>query len=157
GRILFRLHSLARQFATHASVPGFRNRTSVAHGRMISKVLLDEARAQVNVDLYQRAVANAAKAVDLSRFDDEDVTGARLEFLAVDVPYAAAFPDELDLIVRVAMRAGSAALEAAEEKHGDVDVTVIGSDEVVRAPPEREIGLFGSVHWHYSGLRSSPA
>jgi hypothetical protein len=38
----------------------------------------------MDVDLHQRLLADAAKAVNLARLDHQNVAGARLEFLPVD-------------------------------------------------------------------------
>jgi hypothetical protein len=54
----------------------------------------------VHIDLDQRRFANAAEAVDLTGLDDENVAAACLEFLPAYVPEAAAFPHELDFIIR---------------------------------------------------------
>ena len=68
------------------------------------------------IDLDQRLIPDAFEAVDLSRFDDKNVAGARLEFFSVDVPDAAAFANELNFIVWMAMWTGpTAGLRAQEE------------------------------------------
>ncbi len=74
---------------------------------VLAQVLLNESRTQVNVDLHQRRVADAAKSVDLAGLDDENVAGAGLELLAVDGPEPPPLPEKLDFIVRMAMRAGA--------------------------------------------------
>jgi hypothetical protein len=53
------------------------------------------------VKLDQGRITNAAEAVDLTRLDDQNVTCSGFEFLPVDVPETAAFPHELDFIVRM--------------------------------------------------------
>lgn len=45
----------------------------------VAQVFLNKSWAQMNIELDQRLVADAAKAVDLAGFDDEYVTRARLE------------------------------------------------------------------------------
>ncbi len=51
-----------------------------------SQVLLDEPRAEVDIDLDQGDITDAAEAVDLTGLDDEDVTGACFKLFAVDGP-----------------------------------------------------------------------
>ena len=70
----------------------------------------------MDIDLDQRRVANAAEAVDLAGLDDENVTGAGLEFLPIDGPEASALPDELDFIVRMTMGTGAAPGRALSRK-----------------------------------------
>src|SRR4051812_17805290 len=55
---------------------------------MLRQVLLNEARAEMDVQLDQRFRSNAFKAVDLARLDHQDVTRAGLEFLPVHDPAA---------------------------------------------------------------------
>jgi hypothetical protein len=71
------------------------------------QVLLDEAGAEVNVELYQRQITNGLEAVDLASLDDEDVSSATLESHAVDDPHSTAFTDELNFVVRMAVRSRS--------------------------------------------------
>ena len=73
-------------------------------GRLVStalKILLDEARTDVNVELYQWRITNRLKAVDLAGLDDKDVSSAALEGLAAHGPHPPAFTDELDLVIRM--------------------------------------------------------
>jgi hypothetical protein len=86
------------------------------------------------------------KAVDLAGLDHENVAGAGFELLSIHGPEAATLGHELDFVVRMTMRPGTAAGKRAEEKGGDVDVAVIGSDEVVRAALKREVLLTHAVH-----------
>ena len=72
----------------------------------------------MHIELDERSVSNAAKTVDLTGLDDENVTRPGFEFHAVDGPETTAFPHELDFVVRMAMGAGTPAREGAEEKHG---------------------------------------
>jgi hypothetical protein len=98
------------------------------------------------INLDEGRVANAAEAMDLAGLDDKNVTSTGFEFLPADGPEAAAFPDELDLIVRVTMGPGTPTGEGAEEEDGDLDVAVLGSDEVVRAPLKWQVLLTDTVH-----------
>ena len=81
--------------------------------------------------MNKRRVPNTAETVDFSSFDYENVAGAGLKFLSVNVPYTAAFSNKLDLVVWVTMRTWAAALDTAKKKNGDVNVAVICSYEPV--------------------------
>jgi hypothetical protein len=70
----------------------------------------------VHIHLDERSVANAAKTVHFTCFDHEDVAGASLELLAIHIPQASAFPDELDFVIRVTMWSWAAAGLTVEEK-----------------------------------------
>src|SRR6185369_8396651 len=54
-------------------------------GNSSAQVLLDEPRAEVDVDLHQRLLADAAKAVDLARLDHQNVARSGFELLPVDL------------------------------------------------------------------------
>jgi hypothetical protein len=110
------------------------------------QVLLDESRAEVDVELNERFVADALEAVHLAGLDDEHVAGARLELLSVHRPASATGLDELDLVVWMAVRAGPLAGEAVEEEDRDGDVTVLGADELARAADVGKIVLTDAVH-----------
>jgi hypothetical protein len=84
--------------------------------------------------------------MDLAGLDHQNVTGAGLELLSVHGPEAAAFSHELDFIVGMAMRPGATPGGRAEEEHGDVDVAVIGPDELVRAALKGQIFLPDTMH-----------
>jgi hypothetical protein len=98
------------------------------------------------IELDERRLANAAEAMDLPGLDDENVTGARFEFLSVDGPEAPAFPDELDFIVRMTMGPWATSGEGAEEEDGDIDVPVFGSNELVRAALKWQVLLTDTIH-----------
>jgi len=98
------------------------------------------------IKLDEGCVANAAEAMDLPGLDDKNVTGAGFEFLPVDGPQAPALPDELDFIIRMAMRPGTMPGQGAEEEGGDIDVAVLGANEVVRAALKRQVLLTDTVH-----------
>jgi hypothetical protein len=91
----------------------------------------------MHVELDKWCIADAAEAVNLAGFDDQDVAGAGLELLAVYGPEAAAFPHELDFIVRMTMRSGAAARKSAREENGDVHAAMICTDEAMRTALER--------------------
>src|SRR5262249_44193283 len=99
----------------------------------------DEPRAEVDVELHEGFVADVLEAVNLAGFDDEDVAGTPLELDAVHVPASASRLDELDLVIGMPMRTRPSAGFSVEEKDGDVDVAVVGSDEVVGAAFDWEI------------------
>ena len=80
------------------------------------QVLLDETRTEVDVELYQRRIADRLETVDLAGLDHKDIAGAALEGLAVDSPHSPAFTNELDLVIRMAMRPGTRTRLAMEQE-----------------------------------------
>src|SRR5690242_6444252 len=119
--------------------------TAPGSGRRL-QVLLDERRTQMYVELDERLVTDHGESVDLARFDDENVAGAGLEFLAVhDVPSAPRL-DELNLVVRMPVRTGTAAGLTVEQKYRHADVALIRADEMVRSAPKRQIFPTHLVH-----------
>jgi hypothetical protein len=100
----------------------------------------------MHLELDEGCVTDAAEAVDLPGLDDENVTCSGFEFLSVDGPETAAFPHELDFVVRMTMGAWTTPREGAEEEHGDVHVAVVGPDEVVRATLKGQVLLTNAVH-----------
>src|SRR5262245_11039725 len=110
------------------------------------QVLLDEARAQVDVELHQLRLADAGETVYLTGFDYKDIAGARFELLPVDDPPAAPFLHELHFIVGMAMRTGAGARESSKQENRYVHVAVLGADEVVRAAAIRQVLLTNSIH-----------
>ena len=57
----------------------------------------------MHIDLDEGCLPDAAEAVNLPGLDDENVACTRFEFLSVDGPETAAFPHELDFVVRMTM------------------------------------------------------
>jgi hypothetical protein len=100
----------------------------------------------MHVELNEGSVPNAAEAVDLPGLDDENVTRPGLEFLPVDGPETAAFPHELDFVVRMTMGSRTTTGKGAEEEHGDVHIPVVGPDELVRAAMKWQVLLTNAVH-----------
>jgi len=100
----------------------------------------------MNIQLNERFFTDALEAVNLTGLDDEDVASPRLEFFSIDCPATASRLDELDLVIRMAMRTGPASGLAIEEKDGDANVAVVGSNEMVRAPLKGQVFLTDSVH-----------
>jgi hypothetical protein len=100
----------------------------------------------VNVQLHEGRVTDGLELVHLARLDDEDVAGLSLELLTVDLPDSTTFAYELHLIIWVTMRPGALSRKRAEEKDGDVHVSLIGTDELVRAPDEGQLLLSDVMH-----------
>jgi hypothetical protein len=100
----------------------------------------------MHIELDERSVTDAAKSVNLAGLDDENVTRPCFEFLSVDGPETAAFPHELDFVVRMTMRARATTRQSAEQEHGDVHIAVVGPDEVVRAALKWQVLLTNAVH-----------
>jgi hypothetical protein len=84
------------------------------------------------VKLDKRRVTDAAEAMDLPSLDDKNVACAGFKLFSVDGPETAAFPHELDFIIRVAMGSRAASREGAEEKYRDIHVAVVSSNELMR-------------------------
>jgi hypothetical protein len=126
------------------------------HPRLLAlgQILLNETRTEMDINLDEWPVSDATEAVDLSRLDNEDVTGAGLEFLPVDCPETPPFPDELDFIVGMTMRPGPLARQRAEKEDRDVDIAVIGPDEFMRTAVKRKILLTNAVHRRFDSGRS---
>jgi hypothetical protein len=98
------------------------------------------------IELDERRVTNAAEAVDLTGLDDKNVSRSGFEFLSVDGPETAAFPHELDFIVRMAMGPGTTPGEGAEQEYGDIHAPMVGPNEVVRAALKGQVLLTNAVH-----------
>jgi len=113
---------------------------------MALQVLLDEARAQVDVELHELRLPDARETVYLTGFDDQDVAGARFELFPVDDPPAPPFLHELHFIVGMAMRTGARARASSKQENRYVHVAVLGADEMVRAAAMRQGLLSNSVH-----------
>ena len=100
----------------------------------------------MDVELYERLVADRGEGVHLAGFDHEHVAGTGLERLPLDRPAPTARLDELDLVVRMTVRPGPSASLAAKEEHGHADVAVVGANEVVRASTKGQLVLSESEH-----------
>src|SRR5262249_2979845 len=110
------------------------------------QIFLDELRAQMHIELNQRRLADGFEAVDLSRFDDENISCAALKCRPIDGPHPAPFANELDLIIRVAMRPRPGTRFAVEKKHGNAGSPLLGPDKFMRAADERQILLAHVIH-----------
>src|SRR5690349_14270240 len=128
-----------------------RSATELAVG--VGQILLNESRAEVDVELHERTVADGREAVHLARLDHQDLAGARFERFAVDDPAAAALLHELNLVVRMTVRTGTGAGLAVKQKHRHVHAAVVRADEVVRAAAERQILASKSQHAYGLSLR----
>ncbi len=104
----------------------------------------------MHIDLDERPLADAAEAVNFSRLDDQNVARGDLELLSIHQVQGAPLPDELDLVVRVAMGPWALSREGAEEKGGDIDAAMIGAGEPMRAALKRQVLLADSVHLTYA-------
>jgi hypothetical protein len=107
----------------------------------------------MNVQLYEGRIANAAKAMDLSRLDHKNVTRGRFEFLSVDRPEAAAFSHELDFIVWMTVWPRATAREGTEKVHGNIDIPVIRPNEMGGAAQKGQLLLTDAVHFSRSRYR----
>src|SRR6266481_195609 len=105
------------------------------------QVLLDEARIEVNVDLYQWRITDCLEAMNLTGLDDKDVSRAALEGLAVDGPHSAAFTDELDLVIRVPVRTRSRTGLPMEQEHRNTGVALLRSNKLMRTTNKWQILL----------------
>ena len=85
----------------------------------------------MDVELYKRRIANRLEAVNLSGLDDKDVSSGAFKRLAVDRPHAAAFTDELDLIIRMPMRTRSGTWFPMKQKNRNSSVCLLRSDKLV--------------------------
>jgi hypothetical protein len=107
----------------------------------------------MKVHRHERAIPDDIEAVNLAGLDDENIpsaaflrtpvsTGAQTSLrsrssspqgLQVQTlkPDSAAFPDKLDLIVRMPMRPRTLARQPAEQKHGDTHASLLGPDKFV--------------------------
>lgn len=104
----------------------------------------------MNVDLDQWRVAGRFEAVDFAGLDDKNVAGPPLEGLFVDRPSALAFADELDFIVRMAMRTRPRARFPVVKKHGNGGAPLLNSDKLMGAADKRKIFLSHAMHFHLS-------
>jgi hypothetical protein len=112
----------------------------------LAKILLDELRAQMYIQLYEWDVANATEAVDLAGLDHQDVTCPGFELLTIDLPHTAPLLNELHFIIGVAVRARPTARLAIEQEDGYADLAVACADKMMGAAPERQIRLTYSQH-----------
>jgi hypothetical protein len=84
--------------------------------------------------------------VDLASLDDKDVTSATLECFAIDGPHATTFPDELNLIVRMPMRARAGTGFPVEQEYRNISVTLLGPNKLMRTSNKRQVFLAHVMH-----------
>jgi len=108
----------------------------------------------MDVELHKRLIANSGEAVHLARLDHEYVPGARLERLTFHRPSAAPSLNELNLVVRVAVRPRAAAGLATEQKHGGAHIAMVSAHEAVCASTVGQLVLSESKHvWPLLAMR----
>jgi hypothetical protein len=113
---------------------------------VLVEILLNEGRTEMHVDLHQRFVTDAFEAVHLASLDDENVSGAGLEFFSIDIPDPATFPHELNFVVRMAVWSRPPTGQSVQQEYRDRNIAVVGPDEMVRAPFERQVCLARAMH-----------
>src|SRR5262245_28991704 len=118
---------------------------------VLGHVFLDEPRTEVDIELHEWNIADALETVNFARFDDKNVSGARLEFRAVDDVAAAAFANELDLVVGMPVRPRTAPRSSSKEEYGSANIALFDTNEIVRAAAIGQILLSNSVHVSSSG------
>ena len=102
----------------------------------LGQVLLNETRTEMDIQLNERLFADAFEAEDLTGLDHKDVSSAGFEFLSIHGVQSAARLNELNLVVWMAVRPRTATWLAVEQEDRDIDVAVVGSDEIVGASLE---------------------
>ena len=110
------------------------------------QVLLDEARTEVNVELYQRRITNRLEAMDLTGLDDKDISRAALEGFAVHRPHSPAFSDKLDLVIRVSVRTRARTGLPMEQEHRNAGIALLNSNKLMRTTDKRQILLAYVMH-----------
>ncbi len=100
----------------------------------------------MNIELYQGAIPNAGEAVNLAGLNDQYVAGSGFKLLPIHRPKAAPCLNELDFVIRMAVRTRATAGKPIEEEYGDVDVPVLGTYKVVGAATKRQLALLDSIH-----------
>src|ERR1700739_91897 len=106
----------------------------------------------MDVDLYQRRAANRLEAVNLARFDHEDVSGAALEGLVANGPDSPALTYELNFVIRMPVRAGSRAGLPVEQENRNSGITLLSSHKLMGTTNKGQILLAHVKHtWRSSG------
>ena len=72
----------------------------------------------MDIDLYQRRIANHLETVNLTGLDREDVSGLTIQSLSIHSPHSTPFADELNLVVRIPMPRPGPGLPM-EKKYGN--------------------------------------
>src|SRR5215831_2022088 len=84
--------------------------------------------------------------MNLTGLNDKDISRAALEGLAVDRPHSPAFTDELDLVIRVAVRARSRTGLPLEQERRNTSVALLSSNKLMRTTNKRQILLAHVMH-----------
>jgi hypothetical protein len=85
----------------------------------------------VHIDLHERLVADALELVNLACLDHEDVPRPSLELLTVHHIPSGSGSDELNFVIRMAVRPGPPTGKGVQEEYRNVHVAVVRADEVV--------------------------
>src|SRR6516164_351595 len=130
-------------------------------GASTLQVLLDEARTEVNVDLYQRRVTKRLETMDLARLNDKDISRAALEGFAVDRPHSPAFTNKLNLVIGVPVRARPRTRPSMKQEHRNARVSLLSSNKLMRATNKRQILLAHVMHlchllWDWMSVATIP-
>ena len=80
------------------------------------------------VKLHQRRIADRFETVNLPGLNDKDVASTAFERLATDGPHSATFTNELNLVIRMPMRAWPGTRLPVEQKDRHSGVALIGAD-----------------------------
>src|SRR5215472_17345223 len=88
------------------------------------------------------------EAVHLAGLDHEDVARSALESSSADCPHSTAFADELDLVIRMAMRTRPGTGFSVEQEHRDTGAALLGSNKLMRTTKERQLLLAHMMHPH---------
>ena len=105
--------------------------------------------------MNQCRIADRLEAMDLAGLDDENVSSLALESLAVHRPHSLSLTDELNLVVGMTMRTRSRPGLAMEQEHGNAGVTLLCSDELMRATDEGKAFLADVMHAGHSSFKDS--
>jgi hypothetical protein len=107
---------LSEMFEAYRQLDGFSPLRQMAGGTLdpLRQVLLDKARAQMDVHLDQWTIPDGFEAVNFAGLDDEDIAGATFKCLPVHGPESAALPDKLDFIVGMSVWARAFARQRAQ-------------------------------------------
>jgi MFS family permease len=117
-----------------------RHRTG-ARARSLHEPLGVEARADVDVELAQRAVAGVDERVPLAGGNDDHLPGADLAWLAIlaEVEGRRALLRDDDLGIGVAVQRRPGAGRSLDEDRADAHAAVVGADELARDVARRQL------------------
>src|SRR5712671_5883121 len=112
------------------------------------QVLLNEARAKVDVDLHQRRITHRLETVNFAGLNDKDVSRSAFKRLAVDRPRSPALADKLDFVIGMPMRPRPRTGLAIEHEHRNTGVALLRSDKLMRTTNKRQVLLTHVMHAH---------